>query len=359
MNWHYSRAGEKLGPITAAQLKELATTNLLAPDDLVWREDMKEWRKASSVKGLFPERAKQTPTKTPPPVPPTDGKGSENKTLTPKRLLLGCLFIPVLIALLLPAVQQARDAARKAQAERQFDKSRDGSARTADSPATPNIPSGSASDSSASTTPTNVGTLEEMGEKVYDSLPFARVDQSPDISPIPLAEDFAQSGTFRFRQIIPDITKTTMSQTEWENMTTLGYKERTEVREFSETYDLRLSDGEPNSLLEWHSHPVIPEVFPIIRIGAMPGDKWEWTNQAIDGTKLIFHYTYNRCVQHNGIPCVMIESEQYALGIRLSKHIQWYARGVGLVKKSELENMHGRQGGELKLFRTQHRIMED
>lgn len=359
MNWHYSRAGERYGPITAAQLKELATTGQLGPADLVWREDMTDWRKASSVKGLFPERAKQTPTMTPPPVHPIDGKESETKTLTPKRLLLGCLFIPVLIALLLPAVKQARDAARKAQAERQSEKTRDGSGTMADSPATPDLLSGSASDSSASTTPTNVGTLEEMGEKVYDSLLFARVEQSPDIAPIPLAEDFAQSGTFRFRQIIPDITKTTMSQTEWENMTTLGYKERTEVREFSEAYDLRLSDGEPKSLLEWHPHSVVPEVFPIVRIGAMPGDKWEWTNQAIDGTKVIFRYTYRRCVQHNGIPCVMIESEEHALGIQLSKHIQWYARGIGLVKKTELENIHGRQGGELKLFRTQHRIMDE
>lgn len=53
-NWHYATNGEKHGPITATQLKELAKTGRLAPDDLVWREDMKEWRKASSVKGLFP-----------------------------------------------------------------------------------------------------------------------------------------------------------------------------------------------------------------------------------------------------------------------------------------------------------------
>ena len=54
-NWHYAKGGEKHGPIRAAQLKELATKGQLSPDDLVWREDMTEWRKASTVKGLFPD----------------------------------------------------------------------------------------------------------------------------------------------------------------------------------------------------------------------------------------------------------------------------------------------------------------
>lgn len=57
-NWHYAKGGEKHGPITAAQLKELVTTGQLAPDDLVWCEDMKEWRKASTVKGCSPNSGK-------------------------------------------------------------------------------------------------------------------------------------------------------------------------------------------------------------------------------------------------------------------------------------------------------------
>jgi hypothetical protein len=65
-NWHYANGGEKHGPITASQLKELATTGKLSPDDLVWREDMKEWRKASTVKGLFPEDHATTLSVSPP-----------------------------------------------------------------------------------------------------------------------------------------------------------------------------------------------------------------------------------------------------------------------------------------------------
>lgn len=55
-NWHYAKGGEKHGPVSASQLKELATNGKLSPDDLVWREDMTEWRKASTVKGLFPDQ---------------------------------------------------------------------------------------------------------------------------------------------------------------------------------------------------------------------------------------------------------------------------------------------------------------
>ncbi|MEZ6131201.1 MAG: GYF domain-containing protein [Planctomycetaceae bacterium] len=67
-NWHYAKGGEKHGPITSAQLKEMAVNGQLSPDDLVWREDMKEWRKASTVKGLLPE---QVSTTSPPPPPPS------------------------------------------------------------------------------------------------------------------------------------------------------------------------------------------------------------------------------------------------------------------------------------------------
>lgn len=63
-NWHYAKGGEKHGPIKAAQLKQLVRSGQLSPNDLVWREDMKEWRKASTVKGLFPET----------PVPPSTAR---------------------------------------------------------------------------------------------------------------------------------------------------------------------------------------------------------------------------------------------------------------------------------------------
>jgi|GEM_PF-4790573 len=60
------------------------------------------------------------------------------RELTPKRLLIGggIVAFVVLIGLLPTAVQQPREAARKAQAEHQSEKNRNGSALTADAPAT-------------------------------------------------------------------------------------------------------------------------------------------------------------------------------------------------------------------------------
>lgn len=119
-NWHYAKGGEKHGPFTAAQLKNLAKTGQLSPDDLVWREDTKEWKKAGSVKGLFSSSDIQPQTTTsPPPLPPTKNQTGGGNLLTSKRLLLAFVLFPVLIAVLLPVVQRARDAARKAHAERQ------------------------------------------------------------------------------------------------------------------------------------------------------------------------------------------------------------------------------------------------
>jgi hypothetical protein len=52
--WHYTKDGQRFGPVSGQQLKELAATGQLGPDDLVWKEGMKQWLPASKVKGLLP-----------------------------------------------------------------------------------------------------------------------------------------------------------------------------------------------------------------------------------------------------------------------------------------------------------------
>lgn len=59
--WYYSVRGTRIGPVEDAELKTLAASGKIKPDDLIWREGMEDWRPARSVKGLF---------KTPPPLPP-------------------------------------------------------------------------------------------------------------------------------------------------------------------------------------------------------------------------------------------------------------------------------------------------
>ncbi len=63
--WHYSKNGQALGPVSSAQLKELASTGQLLPSDLIWKEGLAEWKVAGSVKGLFAE----PPATVPPPLP--------------------------------------------------------------------------------------------------------------------------------------------------------------------------------------------------------------------------------------------------------------------------------------------------
>lgn len=89
-NWHYAKDGEKHGPITSAQLKELAKSGELAPDDLVWREDMKEWRKASTIKGLL-SSSPNLPT--PPPPPPLEYKDSQEISFWERPVIIILAFV--------------------------------------------------------------------------------------------------------------------------------------------------------------------------------------------------------------------------------------------------------------------------
>lgn len=78
--WYYTGAGEEqTGPISASELKELAKTGVLKPDDLVWRLGMPDWRPAASIKGLLPPRPPG-----PPPVPASH-KDSRNSNATQRQ----------------------------------------------------------------------------------------------------------------------------------------------------------------------------------------------------------------------------------------------------------------------------------
>lgn len=59
--WHYIRAGKQSGPVSAADLQQLAASGRLSPTDSVWRDGMATWAPASSVKGLFNSAADAAP----------------------------------------------------------------------------------------------------------------------------------------------------------------------------------------------------------------------------------------------------------------------------------------------------------
>jgi hypothetical protein len=77
--WHYAKGEDRHGPVSYEELKELVESGHLGSADLVRREDMEDWRKASEVEGLL-ENASQTNSTEPPPlpVPSTDESSSES-----------------------------------------------------------------------------------------------------------------------------------------------------------------------------------------------------------------------------------------------------------------------------------------
>lgn len=52
--WYYSHGGQRHGPVSSDQLKELVAAGKLRADDLVWKEGMDNWTPAGKIKKLFP-----------------------------------------------------------------------------------------------------------------------------------------------------------------------------------------------------------------------------------------------------------------------------------------------------------------
>jgi len=66
--WYYVRNGVQTGPVSTAELKQLADGGQLRPEDLVWQDGMRDWAQAGKVKGLF--EAKPAPAAAPAPTAP-------------------------------------------------------------------------------------------------------------------------------------------------------------------------------------------------------------------------------------------------------------------------------------------------
>lgn len=64
--WFVQRDGQKFGPFSPAQLKQMTATGQLLPVDLVAKGEGGKWVAASQIKGLF---AATAPAKQPPPTP--------------------------------------------------------------------------------------------------------------------------------------------------------------------------------------------------------------------------------------------------------------------------------------------------
>lgn len=65
VQWYYARNEQQFGPVSAAELKQLADSGRLSPDDLLWREGMESWATAVNLHGLFSSEATSNT-----PIPP-------------------------------------------------------------------------------------------------------------------------------------------------------------------------------------------------------------------------------------------------------------------------------------------------
>jgi hypothetical protein len=54
--WFYAVGEQQVGPVSFAELRELASRGRVGPGDLVWTAGMAEWRPAMTVEGLAPGR---------------------------------------------------------------------------------------------------------------------------------------------------------------------------------------------------------------------------------------------------------------------------------------------------------------
>jgi hypothetical protein len=74
--WFYTQNGQPApSPISAVELKQLASAGQLQPTDLVWQEGMETWKPASSIKGLFPTTKVDSPV---------SGSGVQNPSVAPR-----------------------------------------------------------------------------------------------------------------------------------------------------------------------------------------------------------------------------------------------------------------------------------
>ena len=53
--WYYTNEGKQMDPVTMRELKRLVGEGVLKPTDMVWKDGMPRWIRASSVKELFPD----------------------------------------------------------------------------------------------------------------------------------------------------------------------------------------------------------------------------------------------------------------------------------------------------------------
>jgi hypothetical protein len=98
--WFYLVGGQQIGPVESRQLKLLAASGRLAPNDPVRREDMAEWFQAKDINGLF---IAAQPTLPPASAKPIDSPGQDavcnkGERSTKRSRAFGTKWLPFILA---------------------------------------------------------------------------------------------------------------------------------------------------------------------------------------------------------------------------------------------------------------------
>ena len=118
-NWYVKRGTQTAGPLTPERLKELAAQGKIQNTDQVRKGEEGSFQQAGQIPGLIPVRDSETwdefEVNTQPQTQTTTPKKNNTALIVILAIFAGggLLIIPILLALILPAVQQAREAARR------------------------------------------------------------------------------------------------------------------------------------------------------------------------------------------------------------------------------------------------------
>lgn len=81
--WFFANGADRVGPVSAAQLRGLVKTGTVQRGTLVWKTGMQEWVEASRIKGLFLAEIELLPLELPPTIPRTAQVPVGNHAVTP------------------------------------------------------------------------------------------------------------------------------------------------------------------------------------------------------------------------------------------------------------------------------------